>query len=105
MGLDVAANWAQIVSIIIPLSAMVFGYFRLLNKQNHAQDVNAAVVNTKLESIEKTLEKQFGGNSGGIREAINGMTNKIDKIENRVNFMATDVATVSGRFQQHIEEN
>lgn len=103
--MGIADNWAQVVSTLLPLAAGVWGYFRLIGKRDQAHEVHSAIVNTKLESIEKTLEKQFGGNSGGIREAINSMQGKVDKIEDRVNSMSAELANVSGRFEQHIEEN
>lgn len=51
---------------------MVGGFWRLivrLNKQDALMESNR----TLLDELKSQLAREFGGNSGGIREAINGL--------------------------------
>lgn len=103
--LSVLANIAQILSVVGPVLFGMWAFIRNMERKQSNSQTKYLLLEQQLEHIEETLNKQFGGNSGGIRESINNMHGKIDKIENRVNIMATDVANLSGRFEQHIEEN
>jgi len=103
--LSIIANIAQILSVVFPILLGVYAFVRRTERKQLRQEASQALFEQKLEALKEMLDKQFGGNSGGIREAINNMTSKVDKIEDRVNCIATDLASVSGKFEQHIEEN
>lgn len=51
------------------------------------------------------IEKQFGPNGGGLREAVNSMSHKVDNIDRRLNKVDTEVSRLAGRFDQHMIEN
>ncbi len=50
------------------------------------------------ESLETLTSKEFGGNSGGMRQAIN-------EIQQDSRFTRESMARLEGRFDQHIEEH
>jgi hypothetical protein len=99
-NLPVAANVAQIASLAFPIFAGGWGLWRGLEKRQAKAELAQQHIADKLDFI----EGQFGPNGGGLRQAVNEMSHKIDKIENRVNSMSQDLAEVSGRFDQHIIE-
>ena len=72
--------WAAWVAILTPafiVLGVLFRYERRLSRRLDAQDA-------KSDAIATTLEKQFGGNSGGIREAVNGLTRGQEAITERL---------------------
>jgi hypothetical protein len=54
-------------------------------------------LNDKLEFI----EKQFGPNGGGLRQAVNELTDKVDHIQNRQEELGDKLHELSGKFEQH----
>jgi hypothetical protein len=46
---------------------------------------------------------QFGPNGGGLRQAVNEMSNKIDKIEQRQIDIGDKLAHLQGEFDNHID--
>lgn len=103
--LSVLANIAQIFSVVAPVLLGIYAFVRRTERKQIKSETAQALLKQQLQYMQDTLDKQFGGNSGGIREAINNMNNKIDKIENRVDCIVADLANVTGKFEQHIEEN
>jgi archaellum component FlaC len=99
-NLDTAASLAQIMSVTIAASLGVYGIWRRIDKRQTESQIATIRINDKLDRI----ENQFGPNGGGIREAVNTMSAKIDKIETRVNTIDTKLANVAGKFDQHIVE-
>jgi archaellum component FlaC len=99
-SLDSIASIAQIISVIIPALIGTYAIWRRIDKRQTESHIETIRINDKLDRI----EKQFGPNGGGIREAVNTMSDKIDKIETRVNTIDTKLANLGGKFDQHIIE-
>jgi len=99
-NLDTAVAILQIVSIIGTLFLGVYAIWHRIDKRQTESQIETIRINDKLDRI----ERQFGPNGGGIREAVNTMAGKIDKIETRVNTIDTKLANVAGKFDQHIVE-
>ncbi len=100
-SLDNAASAIQILTFGTTLMAGGYAIWRRLDKRQTETHTEMCRINDKLTYI----EKQFGPNSGGLREAVNNLAKKIDHIDNRVTTIGDDVAKLSGKFEQHIIEN
>jgi len=99
--LPVAANIAQVASLTIPLFAGGWGLWRNIEKKQIQAELQQQHIADKLEF----MVGQFGPNGGGLRQAVNEMAYKIDKIETRVDCISADLSGISGRFDQHIIES
>jgi len=76
LAVDLAGDLEQIaVGVAIALVvACVAGFWRLIIRLNKQDAVMAANKDVLLD-LKAQLAREFGGNSGGIREAINGLKN------------------------------
>lgn len=78
LATDIADSTWQIIDAIVGalvVSAIVAGIsfaFKLVRHLD-AQDATAKVQTDAIAAINETQRKQFGGNSGGIREAVNSL--------------------------------
>ena len=90
----------QVAGFVIPIGVGAFSMWHKIEKRQSAFDVQVTRIDEKLSNI----EKQFGNNGGGMREAINRIGTTVDSIGGRVDQISTDVAELSGRFDQHIIE-
>jgi len=99
-SLDTALNLSQIITIAIAALLGVYGVWRRIDKRQTESQIQTIRINDKLDRI----ELQFGPNGGGIREAVNSMAKKVDKIETRVNIIDVKVANLNGKFDQHVIE-
>jgi archaellum component FlaC len=100
LDLSTAANVAQIFSVLVPALFGTYAIWRKIDKRQTESHIETLLMSDKLDRI----EKQFGPNGGGIREAVNTMSAKVDKIETRVNTIDTKLANLGGKFDQHIVE-
>ena len=58
----------------------------------------------KIDELTVRLEKEFGGNSGGIRQAVNRIDGNVDGLHSYVTELARDYEHLRGRYDQHIDE-
>jgi hypothetical protein len=100
LSLDTASSVAQLVALGATGVIGFYGIWRKLDKRQTQALIETIRINDKLDRI----EKQFGPNGGGIREAVNTMSRKVDGIDTRVTKISNDVANLSGKFEQHIIE-
>lgn len=99
--LSVVAELAVITSVVAAFLSSVYALWKKLDERQTSARIEYAVMKQKLESI----NNQFGPNGGGLRQAVNEIAVKIDKIEERVFDISEEVAKLSGEFHQHIVEN
>jgi hypothetical protein len=100
-SLPETANLAQVVSLFTPLVAGGVGLWRRMERKQTAFELQQQRIADKLDVI----TAQFGPNGGGLRQAVNEMSKKIDKIEERQIQIGDKVARLQGEFDQHMIEN
>jgi hypothetical protein len=100
MNLSDFGNWSQIASIVVPAVGTVWAVWRKMDRAQVEARFEMLRISDKLDFI----EKQFGPNGGGIRQAVNELTDKMSKIEERQIGIGDKVAELSGKFTQHIIE-
>lgn len=99
--LNTAASIAQIVSVIGAFLVGMWGIWRKIDKHQAGTDLRNAVMEQRLDSI----QAQFGPNGGGLREAVNRISDAVNKIDSKLDHVTNDVAKLTGEFHQHIREN
>ena len=95
------ANFATLASFILAVLAGGAGIWRHIEKRQHSFEVQQHRIADKLDA----MLAQFGPNGGGLRQAVNEMSRKIDKIEERQIIIGDKVAHLQGEFDQHVENN
>ena len=99
--LSTAANVAQISSVVVPCGVAIYGVWRKIDKRQSKFELDLVRVSDKLDFI----VRQFGNNGGGLRQAVNELTDKVCQIESRQITIGDKVARLEGKFEQHIVEN
>lgn len=105
LDLDTVANISQIASIVIPVGFSAYAIWRRIDKRQTDSYVATVRVNDKIDAMQKQLDLQFGGNGGGIREAINTMKEDQKVMDRKLDRACADIANLQGKFDQHIQEN
>jgi hypothetical protein len=100
-NLSTAANVAQIGSVVAPCAFAMYGVWRKIDRRQSKLEFDLIRVSDKLDFI----VKQFGNNGGGLRQAVNELTEKVCHIGDRQIEIGNKVARLDGKFEQHIVEN
>lgn len=100
LSLETASSIVQITSVTVAALLGIYAIWRRIDKRQTENQIQTIRINDKLDRI----ELQFGPNGGGIREAVNTMAKKVDKIETRTNIIDVKLANLGGKFEQHIVE-
>jgi hypothetical protein len=99
--LGTASSVAQVASVVVSFSAGAYGVYRRIDKRQQKFELDLVRVADKLDFI----VRQFGNNGGGLRQAVNELTDKVCQIEQRQIQIGDKVARLDGKFEQHIVEN
>jgi archaellum component FlaC len=89
------------IAFILGLTATAWGAWRKIEKHQTDNSVRAIRMEDRLDRI----EKQFGPNGNGIRQAINDIATKLNKIEERQIGIGEKVSKLEGEFEQHMKES
>ena len=103
---DFINTTGSVVQIIWgPCAAIAFwlGWKKERNKSSEERAINNALLTQKVEAITERMNKEFGGNSGGAREAINNLKVTVDNIDKKVDKQGEDLAKLTGRFDEHTD--
>lgn len=79
---EVVVAWWELVIAIATVLMIAYRFFRRLDK---------------LDELHERLAKEFGGNSGGIRQAVNALDVKFDDLSSTVSELKTSVSYMRGR--------
>lgn len=101
MTLGDTAAIVQIASVIGGMLVGLWSIWRKLDKHQTRTDQRNALMEQKLNSI----QAQFGPNGGGLREAVNRISDAVGKMDFKLDTVTQDLAKLTGEFHQHIREN
>jgi hypothetical protein len=104
MSIDVIASWAQVISVVAPVFVGIYAVWRRIDKRQVEAYIETMRVRDQLAAVQKQLDVQFGGNGGGIREAINTMKSDQKVMDSKLDKACADIANLQGKFDQHIVE-
>jgi hypothetical protein len=108
-----ALNQARnVLEILVIVGAVIAGAWRIragIDKRGtdleiqmaHAESERDAILN-ELETLKVSLSREFGGNSGGMREAINRISITVDALDVKSNALSVEIGELRGRFDQHM---
>lgn len=96
-----AANLTTIVGFFAAVVSGGIGIWRHIEKRQNQFELHQQRIADKLDFI----QNQFGPNGGGLRQAVNEMSSKIDKIEQRQISIGDKLSHLQGEFDQHVEDN
>jgi hypothetical protein len=99
MNLSDTSSLVSIVSFFAAILAGAFGIWRRIESRQNEFQSQQLRISDRLNFI----AAQFGPNGGGIRQAVNEMSNKIDKIEQRQIIIGDKLAHLQGEFDNHID--
>ena len=98
MNLSDTSSLATIASFFTVIFAGAFGIWRRIESRQNEFQSQQLRISDRLNFI----AAQFGPNGGGLRQAVNEMSNKIDKIEQRQITIGDKLAHLQGEFDNHI---
>ena len=113
LGVGDVAAWAQIISVVItllvvPVAVLMWRTYRHMaalsardadhDRMLRAQALDAAEAKDAIRAVQAELARQFGGNSNGIRQAIDGVRDDIGETKE-------SVARLEGRFDEHVQQH
>ena len=101
MNLSDTSSLVTIGSLFTPLLVGGVGMWRRMERKQTEFELAQQHIADKLDFI----QAQFGPNGGGIRQAVNEMSRKIDKIEERQITIGDKIARLEGEFTQHLNNN
>lgn len=84
MDIESVRSWLEVVVILGGFFATIWRYERRLSQRLDRQDALAA-------QMKADLDKQFGGNGGGLREAVNSLQ--------------SGQAVITERLDRHLEQH
>lgn len=101
MAIQYVASFVQITSVI---GGMLFALWRIWRKLDQHQSNSAArsdVMEVRLDRI----ESQFGPNGGGLREAVNHISNNLQKMDAKLDNVSNNLSQLKGEFKEHVRNN
>jgi len=101
MGVDYWASVAQIVSIV---GGMLFALWKIWRKIDQHQ-ANSAARSDILEVRLDRIESQFGPNGGGLREAVNHISDNLKHMDVKLDNVSNDLSQLKGEFKEHVRKN
>jgi len=99
MNLSDTSSLVSIVSFFAAILAGAFGIWRRIESRQNEFQSQQLRISDRLNFI----AAQFGPNGGGLRQAVNEMSSKIDKIEQRQIIIGDKLAHLQGEFDNHID--
>jgi ABC-type nickel/cobalt efflux system permease component RcnA len=98
MSVESAAAWASVIGTAVLVIGGVWNFFRRIEKRLDKQDQIAKGQADDLKDIKSENARQYGGNSGGMREAINHLVKGQDEIKTELQYQRT-------RLDAHIDSH
>ena len=101
MGVEYWASVAQISSVV---GGMLFALWKIWRKIDQHQ-ANSAARSDVLEVRLDRIESQFGPNGGGLREAVNRISNNLQNMDAKLDNVSNDLSQLKGEFKEHVRDN
>jgi archaellum component FlaC len=98
MGVQYWASVAQIASIV---GGLLFALWKIWRKIDQHQ-ANSAARSDVLEVRLDRIESQFGPNGGGLREAVNHISNNLKHMDVKLDNVSNDLSQLKGEFKEHV---
>jgi archaellum component FlaC len=94
-------NTLSILPYIVAAIAGLWGFWRKMEKNQQ----DAQIRSVRMEDRLHRIESQFGPNGGGLREAVNRISETVNKMDNKLDSLGRELSQLKGEYEQHIREN
>jgi hypothetical protein len=94
-------GFLPLLPYVIALLAGIWGVWRKIEKNQQDTQIRSVRMEDRLHRI----EAQFGPNGGGIREAINRISDTVNKMDLKLDTLGRELSQLKGEYEQHIREN
>lgn len=101
MGIEYWASVAQVASV---LGGMLFALWKIWRKIDQHQ-ANSSARSDVMEVRLERIESQFGPNGGGLREAVNRISNNLQNMDAKLDNVSNDLSQLKGEFKEHVRNN
>lgn len=101
MGVEYWASVAQVASV---LGGMLFALWKIWRKIDQHQ-ANSSARSDVMEVRLERIESQFGPNGGGLREAVNRISNNLQNMDAKLDNVSNDLSQLKGEFKEHVRNN
>jgi hypothetical protein len=101
MDVSTIAAVAQISTVI---GGVLFGLWKIWRKIDVHQ-ANSAARSDVLETRLDRIELQFGPNGGGLREAVNRISDSLSRMDKKLDIVSNDLSQLKGEFKEHVRDN
>jgi hypothetical protein len=101
MGVEYWASVAQISSVV---GGVLFALWKIWRKIDQHQ-VSSAARSDVLEVRLDRIESQFGPNGGGLREAVNRISNNLQHMDVKLDNVSSDLSQLKGEFKEHVRHD
>lgn len=98
------SDWSSIAQIGSVVGAVLIGLWRVWRKIDTHQ-ANSAARSAVLETRLDNIQAQFGPNGGGLREAVNRISDAISHMDRKLDGMNGELSQLKGEFKQHVRDN
>jgi hypothetical protein len=95
------AYWASVAQISSVVCGLLFALWKIWRKIDQHQ-ANSAARSDVLEVRLDRIEFQFGPNGGGLRQAVNHISNDLQRMDKKLDNVSSDVAQLKGEFKEHV---
>ena len=96
-------NYASAIQIVSFVGGILFGLWKIWRKIDQHQ-ANSSARSELIEARLDRIERQFGPNGGGLREAVNRISVTVELMDKKVDHINRDLAHLQGEFKQHLRE-
>lgn len=101
MGVEYWASVAQISSVVGGVLFALWKIWRKIDQHQASSSARSDILEVRLERI----ESQFGPNGGGLREAVNHISNNLKHMDAKLDNVSNDLAQLKGEFKEHVRHN
>jgi archaellum component FlaC len=101
MGIEYWASVAQISSVVGGVLFALWKIWRKIDQHQANSSARSDVIEVRLERI----ESQFGPNGGGLREAVNRISNSLQNMDAKLDNVSNDLSQLKGEFKEHVRNN
>jgi hypothetical protein len=101
MGVEYWASVAQISSVVGGVLFALWKIWRKIDQHQVSSSARSDILEVRLERI----ESQFGPNGGGLREAVNHISNNLKHMDAKLDNVSNDLAQLKGEFKEHVRNN
>lgn len=84
IDIETVRSWLEVAAILAGIVGAFWRYDHRQNERNAALNRRLDQQDSLAKAVKDDLDKQFGGNGGGIREAINRIDDRLENVEQRL---------------------